>query len=93
MSNWRESGSLLIPVSKTPKPTHAYGPLEVQGEEERKEAARILLELWNVLDLRRPPGRFGSGCERARYDAHEQAWYSFGKMILGEDCPEEEVLC
>lgn len=86
---------LVVLLQKPEKPKRRYGPLEIQDEELRRTATEGLSKLWDAMQLSeggrriRLPGGLGSEA----YAAHYQAYCHIGKMLLGEDCPDREVLC
>jgi hypothetical protein len=88
-----ESG-LLVPEQPRAPPKRRYGPTEIQDEDRRRLAEEGLLKLWDAMQLSdggcgiRLPGYTGV---RLR-DVYTQVYHYVGKMLLGEDCPEKEVL-
>lgn len=85
----RESG-LAVPTEKTKPPERRYGPMEVQGDEDREATRVALLSLWDALDLSASSAFILPGAE-AR-EAQRDLWRFAGEMLLGRDCPEREVM-
>lgn len=92
----RQSG-LLVPAEKPAppqQPRRYYGPLECQDEEQRKEIEKAMTALWNALGL-----RYGGGGidlpgrpTRLQREAWSQVYNYAGRIFLGDDIPEHEVL-
>ena len=71
---------------------NSYGALELQTPEKRQAAREALIALWDAMDLSNPPGGIVlPGQSRAAYDAHYQAYWFIGLMLLDGDCPQREV--
>ena len=87
----RESG-LVVPVTPPPSPPPARycGPLELQDPDKRTAAAKALNDLWDAMELSAKCG-LGDGAAE-RHEAHWGGWRYLGEMVLGEDCPDREVL-
>lgn len=81
---------LIVPKQRK-KPERIYGALEIEDEENRQLAAEALTMLWDALELSK------RGVFQTPQDVKREAWrqiYDYiGKMLLGEDLPEREVLC
>lgn len=92
---WIESDSGLIRPADPPQPPAPpepkRPPLEIDDEDDRKQAKKALWQLWYAMDLVR--GReqrlMLSADWEAVYDARLAAWRHLGKMILGDECPDE----
>ena len=82
----RDSG-ILVPEEKPQPPlrTHA-GALELQNGDQRAKAVAAFSELWDAMDL--SSGR----ASLEVYEAHYQAYEYVGKMLLGDDLPQKEIL-
>lgn len=64
---------------------------EIQNEDRRKMAAEALSLLWDAMELSGSDAgiKLPGSENRAKY---RQAYLHIGKMLLGDDCPEKEVL-
>ncbi len=82
---------LVVPAHKEEK-THfpPRGPMEIINEDQREATKEALVALWNVMGLTERSGLF-SGREGA-HDARRELWFYFAKTVLGEDCPDMEVM-
>ena len=74
-----------MPKQKPEPPKRRYGPTEIHNEEMRAQAVEGLSKLWDAMDL--SSGHFGVGGQM-----YYQLYCYIGEMLLGEDCPEKEVL-
>ena len=83
----RRSG-LVVLKAKPEIPQRRYGVTEVRGEENRERVAAALLQLWDALDLSCSVD-FRPNEERG---CHYRLYRHVGEMLLGEDCPEKEIL-
>ena len=92
MKTETRSSGLVVPVHE---PTEAEQqkrrstPLEIANPELRKKAKDALRDLWDAMELREG---YGILTDHARYEAWYQAWRYMGKMLLGKDCSDDEVL-
>lgn len=83
----RKSG-IVVPTEKPEEPTRIFELLEITDPIKRAEAKEALSKLWEAMDLS-SCGRFEPPEKR---EAHEQVYWYIGKMLLGNECPEKEVL-
>jgi len=84
----RPSG-LVVPQPKPRRITHP--PPEIQDDEKRERAKEAMSQLWDALDLSDCGGICALGFRPT--DMHRRLCRIFGQAILGDDCPEKEVLC
>jgi hypothetical protein len=66
------------------------GRLELLDPDKRQRVSKLLLELWDVLDLKRSRSEIVMGSRRLEVWRHQ--YEVLGKLLLGEDCPEGETL-
>ena len=92
----RESGLVVpaTPPAPKPPPKRKRGPLELQDHDSRELAKEAFSKLWDAMDLSVPCGglRMKGNPSPEAYEAYCQAYQFVGKMLLGDDCPEKEVL-
>lgn len=87
MQEFRKCDSgLVVPVEKQEPCKPKYGPLELQDDVARANAAKILGELWEAAELHvnRP---FCSSHEAVR-EARYKAYRMLGDILLGNECPD-----
>ena len=89
----RQSG-LVVPRQKPEPPKRHYGPMEIQDDSKREMAAEALSKLWDAMSLSCGGGgiRLPGIPSREIHDAYYQAYRFVGELLLGDDCPEKEVL-
>ena len=78
----RPSG-LVVP--KPPPEPPPRSPVEIQDPEARETARDGLNLLWDAMDL-------SSGDDGWLYHQHLSLWQFVGEELLGDDCPDREVL-
>ena len=67
--------------------------LEIICPRRREKARKAMLELWDALDLTRGyPVQLPNDVEPKVKEIHYELYFNFGKAILGEACPEKEVM-
>lgn len=84
----RRSG-LAVPKKKPEPPARQYGLLEIQDDERRDIAKEALSLLWDAMDLSHPGGIVLKG---SHHTTHSQVYWIVGQMLLGDECPEKEIL-
>ena len=88
----RESG-LFVPKQEPEPPKRRYAPLELQDEERRALASEALSKLWDAMSLSAGGGiRLPGQPSVTDQEAYSHAYRFIGEMLLGEDCPEKEVM-
>lgn len=86
----QQKSGLIVPKKKPEPPKRKYGPLEIQDEERRELTAEGLSKLWDAMNL--SSGGGGIRLPDSAYETHYQVYRFVGKMLLGKDYPEKEVL-
>ena len=84
---------LAVPSSPPPKPPPIRRPLELRDPQKREQAKAALSQLWDAMGL-------SSGGHRlleehptvTEHEAYYQAYRFVGEMLLGDECPEKEML-
>lgn len=83
---------LFIPVEKKETSDKQCSMIEIQDEEKREMAKKAMDLLWDAMDL----GSGKNAIHISGYDTYDLYWNTYwmvGKMLLGDDTPEKEVLC
>ena len=71
-----------------------HGVTEIQNEVQREAVKEALLRLWDAMNLSRIPSddvdfTFG---DFVKHSAHHEAYGLLGRILLGDDYPEKEIL-
>lgn len=89
-----QAGIYIRETSDKPKPKHRLGILEVEESEDREAVKAALSDLLDALKLSdgvggiRLPGMAGPEKRKAWFALYRYV----GEALLGQDCPEKEVL-
>lgn len=64
---------------------------QITDPEKRKEAERLLLELWDLMELSDPPRIAVRSHDMRGYHIRLQTYTVLGEILLGKDYPEREI--
>lgn len=87
---------LIVPVAspeKTPEPPRHYGSLEFRKTEDREAIKAAMVELWKAMRLREGSYQFEQASTDRLWEDRHRLWRFIGENLLGDECPDLEVLC